>query len=363
MKKLIKTLITFITIILLAVVIYVVYVFVQYYRLDDNLVLEIDNNQNEIIDLDMTYSVITYNIGFGAYTPEYSFFMDEGEMFDGTKTKGKYAKAFNKEVVIENTESFSELFTLQKSDFVFCQEVDIKAKRSYKVNQFAHLQERLSLYSNVFANNFHTAFLLYPFNDMMGSSKSGIATFSKYHIDEAKRYAFPLSESKMANLFDLDRCFLVTRHQIANGKELVLINVHMSAFDEGGLVRKEQMRLLNDFLENEKDNYVIVGGDFNHKLADPSEAFITEQKLPEWVALFDFAALNSNYQVIAATNAATCRSTDMEYIAGINYMVIVDGFIVNKNIKVEAVEVIDLDFTNSDHNPVKLTFKLLSEVL
>ena len=48
---------------------------------------------------------------------------------------------------------------------------------------------------------------------------------------------------------------------------------------------------------------------------------------------------------------------DIPYIKGVNYITILDGFIISDNIVADA-ENIDADFMYSDHNPVKLTFKL-----
>ena len=43
---------------------------------------------------------MTYNVGFGAYSPDYTFFMDTGVMRDGTKTTGKYGKAIVRDIVL-----------------------------------------------------------------------------------------------------------------------------------------------------------------------------------------------------------------------------------------------------------------------
>ena len=45
----------------------------------------------------------------------------------------------------------------------------------------------------------------------------------------------------------LDRCFLVNRYPVSNGNELLMINTHNSAYDDGSL-RKQQMDFLKDFL-------------------------------------------------------------------------------------------------------------------
>ena len=49
------------------------------------------------------YSISTYNIGFGAYTHDFSFFMDSGETLDGEKVTGKDSVAKDKDTVISNT--------------------------------------------------------------------------------------------------------------------------------------------------------------------------------------------------------------------------------------------------------------------
>lgn len=72
---------------------YVLYMQMQYYRIEDHLALETENNQKEALQTGKTYTAVTYNIGFGAYGPDYSFFMDTGEMNDGTATAGKYGES------------------------------------------------------------------------------------------------------------------------------------------------------------------------------------------------------------------------------------------------------------------------------
>ena len=109
----------------------------------------------------------------------------------------------------------------------------------------------------------------YPFNDPIGTINAGILTLSNYKIDNAVRRSFPVTTSLIDKLFDLDRCFAVHYLPIdGSEKQLVLINLHMSAYDEGGTIRAAQLKMLNGVLAEEyaKGNYVIAGGDFNHCL-------------------------------------------------------------------------------------------------
>lgn len=359
-KKIIKILCICLGSIIFVLVGYISYIMIQYSRIEDNLSYKdsISNNQQEIIQVSNTYDVITYNIGFGAYTQDFSFFMDSGKMLDGSVVKGKYGKSFSKEDTLNNTNGVISILEEYNTDFMLLQEVDTKSSRSYKINQFALIKEKLSLHSSVHVSNFHTAYLFYPFNDPHGLSNSGIATFSKYQINDVIRKSLEVTDSLISKFFDLDRCFSITYIPTSDNKELVLINVHLSAYDEGGVYRKKQWKQLTDFMQNEYDkgNYIVCGGDFNHDIAGSLNYFETKQEVPEWVYVLSNDDLNDNFSFATSKNAPTCRSTDMPYEKGVNYTVVIDGFIVSKNIKVEKILNIDTDFKYSDHNPVYLEF-------
>ncbi|MDE6294346.1 MAG: endonuclease, partial [Clostridiales bacterium] len=83
---------------------YVVYVIAQYYRIEDNRKLTVSGSSSTQVQLDTSYTVLSYNLGFGAYSPEYSFFMDTGVMNDGTEITGTYAKGLNKADVQKNVD-------------------------------------------------------------------------------------------------------------------------------------------------------------------------------------------------------------------------------------------------------------------
>lgn len=341
---------------------YVVYMQVQYYRIEDNQVIATENNREERIKSGRAYTLMTYNIGFGAYSDDYTFFMDTGEMKDGTKTAGTSARAKSKEEALTNTEGSVGLLKAENPDFIFVQEADEKATRSYGINQVELLKEAFPGYASAFACNFHSAYLFFPFHEPHGSVQAGMLTFGKYRISESIRRQFPVDNSFITKFTDLDRCFMVSRVPLENGKELLLINLHLSAYDEGGKIRAEQLALLNQVFEEEREkgNYVIAGGDFNHDIADSVESFPSEQKVPGWVFQLDDPQLAEGYHFVKAENAAetpTCRGADIPYEKGVTYTVIVDGFIVSDGIKARA-ENVDGEFRYSDHNPVKLTFEL-----
>lgn len=363
MKKTLKitaiTLAVLLGVLLLTVGGYVLYVVFQYDRIEDNLPLAVNGSAVETVPAGKELKIVTYNIGFGAYAQDFSFFMDSGRMLTGEKVSGKYSKAKDRATVEKNTSGAVALAKEQAADFYFFQEVDTDADRSRHVNQYEYIVGQFGDYADTYAENFHSAKLFYPFNDPIGKSNSGIVTLSKYKIESAVRRQYPVDKG-FAKFFDLDRCFSVHRLPVDNGREFVLINSHMSAYDEGGTIRQKQLELLNGVLrsEYEKGNYVVVGGDFNHDIADSLDAFATRQEVPEWVFVLTDEDIAEHFSFAAAKNAPTCRSTDMPYEKGVNYSVVLDGFIVSDNVQVVANENIDGDFEFSDHNPAVMRFML-----
>lgn len=341
---------------------YAVYLLVQYERIPDGQTLTVERPQTAQLKLGQTYTALTWNVGFGAYSHEFSFFMDSGTMLDGTKVQGTGSRAESRTVVEKNTGGAADAIAALEPDMILLQEVDEPSDRSHDVDQRAWFTDAFPDYSAVYASNFHSAYLFYPVLEPHGQVNSGILTLNSFSVSGAVRRSYPVDESFPTKFFDLDRCFSVERLPVAGDKELVLINSHMSAYDEGGVIRAAQMEMLCSVLSEEarKGNYVIVGGDFNHALCGTEEAFPSEQQVPEWVYPFDESLLPDGFSVVRAENlteVATCRSTDIPYEKGVNYTTVLDGFIVSDNVRASAKN-IDTDFQYSDHNPVLLTFTL-----
>lgn len=351
---------------------YVGYVAVQYYRIEDNFELQTENGRDKKAGLNDVFTVMTYNTGFGAYSPEYSFFMDTGVMDDGTEVVGKYAKGRDKADVKKNVDGQTDIIKNADADFYFLQEVDEKADRSYGINMKSVFSAAFENRSATYAENFHTANLFYPFNDPIGRTDAGILTLSSYNIQSAVRRSFPLTDNFIDKLFDLDRCFAVHYLPLeGSDKFLVLINLHMSAYDKGGAVRAQQLEMLNGVLKEEraKGNYVVAGGDFNHCLiADYFESdeqalshFESRQQVPEWVknSVLHNSELAEGFRIASDKDVATCRGADIPYEKGVNYTNTIDGFIVSDNVEVVAVNTLNTEYAFSDHNPVVLKFALL----
>ena len=388
MNKVLKRVLLYFSFVLAAILLfvlgYVIFILLSYSRIDDNLNLDIDGSAvNSVVEINEELSISSYNIGFGAYSQNYTFFLDSAETVDGIATQGYYGTALNKEEVLFNTNGAIKTIKELNPDFAIFQEVDIKVTRSYKIDQYQMIKDAFNHNNLTYGINFDTAFLPYPLYDMHGKTLAGIATASKYQIQKATRISLPIADN-LSKLFDLDRCFVINEFKTSNDNKLIIVNIHMSAYDEGGVIRKQQLDILNKYLiEWEKlGYYVIVGGDFNHDLLtfnplndfnfDTKIAFkeFINHKKPDWLQMFFLedgtGVINEDYRVIASSNAPTNRDASVEWEIGKGYVSVIDGFIVSKNIEVITVETIitkngnkGLDhFAYSDHDPTLLKFKL-----
>lgn len=379
MKTKAKKVIKITGIILLALVIvlaaYIIYLYASYHRIPDNQELQVEEiSQNTEAGNELTteknYSALTYNIGFGAYAPDFSFFMDGG--------KSSWAKS--KDSVKETIKGAGELVASKDPDFALVQEIDLDATRSYHVNEYSILKENIPAYNCVFAQNYDSAFLFYPFTQPHGKSKAGLALFSKYPITGSLRRSFPISTS-FTKFFDLDRCYSISRVPVDNGKELVIFELHMSAYGNSDAIREGQIRMLSEDMQKEYEagNYVICGGDFNHdlkaadtqsKASDASNNTQTDSgdsAEPEsWAYPFPRSELPEHFSFCLDQLSEdeknnlwnSARNADMEYVPGETYTVTLDGFIISDNVECTKYENVNTGYSYSDHDPVYMEFQL-----
>ncbi|MGI6735459.1 MAG: endonuclease/exonuclease/phosphatase family protein [Bacilli bacterium] len=413
---------------------YVGYISLTYYRIGDIHLQVLNNQTTKIAAGDIgtkEFKITTYNVGFGAYDRDYSFFMDVSEFkqeyieSQGNKDNtGDRAHGASKAQVITNiTGAYDTIVNLGDLDFMLYQEVDTKSTRSYKIDQYSIGNEKHVDYGKFIGLNYHSAYLAYPFHEPIGQSNSGITTYSKYKIDSAERREFKITDSFFGKFFDLDRCFTTSEIPIEDSvQKLYIFNVHMSAYDAAGIIRKVQLEQLKAAITVARDydgnnNYVVVGGDFNHDLVidnplvneeykdnifnkqetailttdwynylrlDPSKHGTRAVNLISGMEedyVYDFKDMHLTSH--GPVNIGTCRDASIPFVDknnnGIvdNAMVSIDGFLVSDNISVTEIKTIGsgaglqtetlpasdprygLGFVYSDHNPVFMSFKLL----
>ena len=340
--------------ILTVVLAYVVYVCLAYYRLEDRLPLPVENNVSVPAEMERDYTLVSYNIGFGAYSADYSFFMDGG----------RYSRAFSREAAERNVAGALAAAAAETPDFLLLQEVDTRATRSYQVDELALSRAAFPGYGSVYAQNFDSPYLFWPLTSPHGASQAGIVTFADCRVDSALGRSLPV-ETGFTKFLDLDRCYSVTRIPVEGGKTLCLYNVHLSAYTSDGRIATEQLKLLLTDMAGEyaTGNYVVCGGDFNKDLLGDSAAVfgVSGESYP-WAQAFPTDLLPPEITLSAPLDKKdphpSCRNADAPYDPAVSFVLKVDGFLTSNNVTVRSAEVIDTGFAWSDHNPVKLIFCL-----
>jgi len=360
MKKIGKILLCVLLALLVLALGYLAYVFIAYHRIPDMQTLTVEHEAEiPAAQTETPYRIVSWNIGFGAYEDDYGFFMDGGTQ----------SWAWSKERLSANLDAIGQQLAAQDADFLLVQEIDTDSTRSYHVDEYAVLKDGLALraraYDRVFAQNYDSPFLFYPFTQPHGASKAGVGTFSGYAVSSALRRSLPI-ETGFTKFLDLDRCYSVSRIPVEDGGELVLYNLHLSAYTSDGTIATEQLRLLLGDMqaEYEKGNWCVAGGDFNKDLLGDSSAYFGKSDVeytwaqPIPADTFDGVEIELVAPFDPAAPVPSCRNADGPYHEG-QYVLTVDGFLISPNVAFTEAKVVDLAFRYSDHNPVYMDFTLI----
>lgn len=363
MKTILKAFGWLALIMLLYVIVVLIYGTVTDWQPEAVIDVQPEQNSDEQVITDSIVSFATWNVGYGGLGAKSDFFFDNGDqMF----SNGRMIRS-PRELVDEYVAGAEQFMASTKSDFFLLQEVDYDSKRSYYINQFDRYTEQLPDYSAVYTANYKNDRVPLPIAqpwEVYGKVNAGLATLARYQPEENTRYRLPGTFEWPTRIFQLDRCVLKQRYATDEGKDLVVFNVHNSAYDKGGKMKKQQLAFLTEMFteEYEKGNYVIVGGDWNQvppnfafdrfmpgKAGAYSQINIAADAMPEgWLWVFD------------PTVPSNRKSRD-KYEEKVTFETLIDFFLVSPNIKVRRVKGIPQQFRFSDHQPVWMEVELLSE--
>lgn len=353
MKKLLKVICTIVLVLILAVAAALGVFTVAEYRPADTETVAADPAAEALLETGTELTLVSWNCGYGALGDNADFFMDGGtSVYTADKAR-----------VEQNLNGIREALKSLDPDLAVLQEVDVNSSRSYGQDERTVLREAMPGASEAFAYNFNTLYVPYPVPPI-GHVESGLYTLSRAKARTAERISLPCPFSWPIRLVNLKRCLLVSRFPVKDTeRELVLINLHLEAYDSGE-GKEAQTRQLVSFMqaEYEKGNYVIAGGDFNQRFTN-----VDQSAWPVYEGMWqpgeiDAAAFGDNFTLLADNTVPTCRSLDRAYAGaekeGFQFYLI-DGFIVSVNVRTDEIKTLDLGFAFTDHNPVQLRFVLL----
>ena len=295
---------------------------------------------------DSTFTFISWNIGFCGLGAEMDFFYDGGKM---VRPSPDMVKKYTSGVLdfLKSNDSI---------DFFFLQEVDKNSARTGKQDETKLIAEEMPNHCSSYGSNYKVQFVPVPFINPLGKVEMGQMILSKYAPENAQRYSYFSAYAWPKRLFMLDRCFIVSRFNLSNGKQLVLLNTHNSAYDQNGKLRQIEMPLIRDFMlaEFEKGNFVVAGGDWNQNppVFDKNDVISNYKEV-------DGIKMNShifpeNWEIAYDKVNPTNREIDAPLTPGKTEVTTIDFYILSPNIKLEEIKVLSQNFQNSDHEPVYL---------
>ena len=208
---------------------------------------------------DSIYSIVTYNIGY----------------LSGMTNN---VSSLSRELFDKNLDLVKTELSKIKPHMIAFQEIDYDADRSFNINQ---QQELANLGYNNIAQcvNWDERYVPFPYwppSSHFGKVVSGQGVLSEYDIISQERIVLSrvADEVFFRRTMYLDRLAQVVKVDIY-GTELILINVHVEAFDK--LTRLIQTKEVAEiFKKYAKDYPVILLGDFN---SDPANDNATVQEI------------------------------------------------------------------------------------
>lgn len=314
-------------------------------------VLQPEGNPKEKIVQDSIITLLSWNIGYAGMGAETDFFYDGGTMM-------RPSKELNQRY-LENILRY--LKANNNLDFILLQEVDKRSKRSYFTDQTGAIRSMFPEFSSVFAKNYDVLFVPAPLLNPMGRVEAGMLTMSRYKPSTSLRISFPGNYDWPTRLFTLKRCFILQRFPLKNGKDLVVINTHNSAFDDGTLRLKQLEKLKETVIdEYQKGNFVVVGGDWNMNPPgfEPQQIINGDLSVPNSLGNIPKDIFPAGWQWLYDPTKPSNREVIAGYVKNQTPTTIIDFFLISPNINPLSAETEDQAFAFSDHNPLFINLLL-----
>ncbi|UTC66551.1 MULTISPECIES: hypothetical protein [unclassified Treponema] len=312
--------------------------------------------KKDSLQTDTGFKILDWNIGYCGLDAQNDFF------YDG----GKNVTARSKDTVLQNLEKVKNIINEEDCSFNLIQEIDVKSKRSFYVNQEKTLSDFFADYDSALALNYDALIVPAPVSNPLGRVKSGVFTLSRYGITKAERHQLPGTFSWPLKTVNLKRCLLVSEIKTdVPGKNLYLINLHLSAYDAEGVLRKQEMEYLKNLALKfyDEGHWVIAGGDWNSLFPGVEKTLFmpydTPEEFLEWIEYSPKDFIGKEWKWGFDSSIPTVRLLEKPYVKGENYTTIIDGFICSPNVEIIGVSTLNLDFEISDHHPVIAEFKLI----
>ena len=280
--------------------------------------------------------VVSWNLGFGGLGEGAEFYPDGGRRFIPSSRRE----------VRRYVGGIGDFVEQAGADVFLFQEAARPSAVNRRVDLLADLEVRLPRRWRAYSPEVSMAF---------PRVSVGLATFAPGPPRRVERLELP-GKGRWQRYH-----LLAARFPVLGGSgDLVLANLHLSAFDEGAALRSGQLEAVRAFLlaEARLGSYVVLGGDWNLLLADTRFPHTTAERYLFWVHPLPAGFPPPGWRLAVDDTVATVRTLERPYARGGNYTAVIDGFLVSPNVSVLSVRTADLGFRFSDHQPVTMRLRL-----
>ena len=289
------------------------------------------------------FVVMVWNIGYAGLGEESDFKTDGGKML----------RPPGKAVVKKNLAGIQGVLKEAQPDALLMQELAGPGFLTMGVNVLGGVKAALPDYSMFFSSDIRTRFFPGPI-----SLKHGLGTFLRVAHSDTQIIRIPDEPGTILGFIKRRYHVQVTELDVS-GQPWVLINVHLSAFDEGANTRMQQVRQVLDMANGyyQQGKAVVVGGDWNMRLAPTDYPYTADPSAQFWIHDFPREELKPGWQLAVDTTVPSVRTNEQPYKAGVNYTTNIDGLLLSPNVVLESAKGLDLGFKYTDHQPVIFTLR------
>lgn len=288
-------------------------------------------------------TVMTWNIGYAGLGAGSDFVADGGE----------HLRPPSREAVEANLAGVAKVLAEVDPDVALMQETAGPGYLTYGIDVIGGVAAALPNHRLSFSADVRSRFI-----PRRWSLRHGPATLVRPPAAPVELVALPMEPGRLGGIFKRRYHAQVQRLAGANGRDWALVDVHLSAFDEGASTRVQQIDAVIALAEGLYADglTVIVGGDWNMLLAQTDFPYTTSEEDLSWVHAFPMEVVPEGWRIVADASTPTVRTNEQPYVPGENFTGVIDGFLVSPDVKVESVKTIDLDFVHTDHQPVVARF-------
>jgi endonuclease/exonuclease/phosphatase family metal-dependent hydrolase len=288
-------------------------------------------------------AVTTWNVGYAGLGAGSDFVIDGGVHWFPPSRRA----------VRDNAGAIARWLAEHPSDVVFLQELASAGPPNYWVDLKRRVDQALTGEDALFYADLTSKVQVFPL-----AVHHGLGVYARHPLGAGELFRLPNDGDISSGLMVKNYAAVLARLASTTGRDWSLINFHLAAFDEGGRLRRRQLAHVFELARAEyaAGRCVVIGGDWNMRLAPTEFPNTTEAKHIAWLTSLEADAAPPGWRVVADPAVATVRTNYQAYAPGENYTAVIDGFAVSPNVDVRSVRADDLQFRNTDHHPVRGEF-------